>query len=77
MISKCPALILQLKRGHTITQLNYKTSDIIFPKLQAVGSWETTPLLKTTDMNRNESAKGDRGKGLLFFHGIVKQKSVS
>jgi hypothetical protein len=37
MISKCPALILQLKRGHT--QPNYKTSDIIFPKLQAVGSW--------------------------------------
>ena len=38
----------------------------MFPKLQAVGSWgaDTTTLLKTADMNQNESAKVDRGKGL-------------
>ena len=44
---------------------------IIFPKTKTASSWrpsrETTPLLKTADIiiNQNESAKGDRGKGLL------------
>ena len=42
----------------------YDNLQIIFPKLQAVGmkleAGITTSLLKTTDMNYNESAKGDR-----------------
>ena len=42
-----------------------RTSNInTFPKLQAVGSWGDHPLLKRSDMNQNESAKGDRDKGL-------------
>ena len=47
-----------------IKLINSKTPDIIFPKLQAVGSWGDHPLLKRSDMNQNKSAKGDRDKGL-------------
>ena len=61
---KVVKLVLRFKvrQGQKWNVYNY----IIFPKLQAVGSWDrkTTPLLKTADINQNESAKGDLVKGL-------------
>ena len=37
---------------------------LYFQNCKQLEAGETTPLLKTADMNQNESAKGDRGKGL-------------
>ena len=55
---KLVKLVLRFKvrQGQKWNVYNY----IIFLKLQAVGSWDwkTTPLLKTADINQNESAKG-------------------
>ena len=39
-------------------------SKLYFQNCKQLEAGETTPLLKTADMNQNESAKGDRGKGL-------------
>ena len=39
-------------------------SILYFQNCKQLEAGETTPLLKTADMNQNESAKGDRGKGL-------------
>ena len=45
--------------------LQYHTIVILyFQNCKQLEAGETTVLLKTADMNQNESAKGDRGKGL-------------
>ena len=42
---------------------------LYFQNCKQLEAGETTPLLKTADMNQNESAKGDRDKGLPSVKG--------
>ena len=47
-----------------IIQMGISYCKLYFQNCKQLEAGETTPLLKTADMNQNESAKGDRGKGL-------------
>ena len=51
--------------SYTFAFRKLQLKDILyFQNCKQLEAGETTPLLKTADMNQNESAKGDRGKGL-------------
>ena len=68
VVPYCKYLTLKYN-AHINVEVCTSIKAITFPKLQAVGSLGDHPLLKRSDMNQNESAKGDRDKGLPSVKG--------